>query len=185
MSCHIDSPGQSLGIPAPSDGYCPLWDNDIPQEARGPPFVKWISSYFKHGDLSSRDFYQLAQREVDTSKTPTIETIPQEELLTITDFVPGIHAETGILSEIEFSSILDKQTMKALLDPQVREDWGGHPVWLLYGEATAWNILHGAWELEKKFKASDVNFKSIPGANHFVRRFFCPSICSEILFHNS
>ena len=112
----------------------------------------------------------MAQREVDTSKTPTIETISQEELLTITDFIPGTHAETGILSEIEFSSVLDKQMMKALHDPQVREDWGGHPVWLVYGEATAWNILYGAWELEKR--VSDVNFKSIPGANHFVCRFF-------------
>jgi len=115
-----------------------------------------------------RDFSQLKQREIDTSKTPTTDTIPLEELLTIVDFVPGPKCET-IIRGLEFSSVLIKQTTKALLDPQVREDWGGHPsIWYLYCEASPWNVQYAVWDLEKKAKHSEINFKSIPGGNHFV-----------------
>ena len=144
---------------------------DIPEEARGPAFAKWVSSYFKHGDLSSRDFSQLEQLEGDPSKKPTTDTIPLEELLTITDFGPLAKCETVLIESEHLLSIYVKQTMKALFDPQIRKDWGEHPVWFVYCEATIWNVHYTAWKLEEKVKSSEVNFKVIPDANHFVRSF--------------
>ena len=144
---------------------------DIPDEARGPAFAKWVSSYYNHGDLSSQDFSQLKQREGDTSKKPTTDTISLEELLNIIDFGPVANCETSLLESEHFLSIYVKQTTKALFDPQIREDWGEHPVWFVYCEASIWNVHYTAWNLEKLDKASEINFKSIPGANHFVRRF--------------
>jgi hypothetical protein len=171
LPSQIDPPCQALGFPIPSGGYTPLTDPDIPKDALGPAFAKWVSSYYKHGDLSSRDFSQLKLRDGDTSKQPTTDTIPLEELLTITDFRPGAKCETFLIDSGHFFSAVIKQTMKALFDPQIREDWGGHPVWFVYCEASPWNVHYGAWNLEKKDKASEINFKSVPGANHFVRRF--------------
>ena len=175
----VDSPSQALGVHDPPGVYTPWKYDNIPEESHGPIFAKWVSSYFKHGDLSSRDFSQLKQREIDTSKQPTTDTIPLEELLTIVDFGPGTKCEI-ILSQIEFSSILIKQRTKALLDPQVREDWGRTPVWFIYSNASPWNVHYAAWDLEKKVEPSEINFKLIPNVNHFVRR-CCPSICLAAL----
>ena len=172
LSCHIDPPSHLLGFPIPPGGYAPLSDPDIPEEARGPIFAKWVSSYFKHGDLSSRDVSQLEQREVDTSKKPTTDTIPLEELLTITDFGPAAKCERFLGESQQFLSVLIKQTTKALFDPQIREYWGGHSVWYVYCEASVWLVQCAAWNLEEMDKTSEINFKPISGANHFVRSFF-------------
>jgi hypothetical protein len=165
----IDSPHQPFGFPIPSGVHSHL--KDIPVEARGPAFAKWVSSYFKHGDLSSRDFSQLEQHEGDTLKIPTTDTIPLEELLSITDFGPVANCERVLVESEHFLSICMKQMTKALFDPQIREDWGEHPVWFVYCEATIWNVHYTAWNLEEMDKTSEINFKAIPDANHFVRRF--------------
>ena len=149
-------------------------DHDVPEEARPSAFAKWVSSYYKHGDFSSGDFSQLKlrQRESDTSKKPTTDTIPLEELLTIVDFGPGVKCETFLIESQQFISVFTNQTTKALFDPQIREDWGEHPVCFVYCEASIWNVQYAAWNLKKMDKASKINFKPVSGANHFVRRFF-------------
>ena len=169
--CYIDPPSQGLGFPLPSSGvYSPLNDmKDMPKEARGRAFSKWLSNYYKHGDLSSRDFSQLEQREGDPSKKPTTDTIPLEELLTIADSRPGVKCETFLVKSKHFLPVYTKQTTKALFDPEIREDWGEHPVWFVYCEASFWNVHYAAWNLEKNVKASEINFKLVSGANHFVR----------------
>ena len=144
--------------------------NDVPQEARGIAFAKWVSSYYKHGDLSTRDFSQLEQREGDPSKKPTTDTIPLEEFLTIADF-GAIANETVFIESEQLLSIYTKQTTKALFDPQIRDVWGEHSVWFVYCEASIWLAIYAAWNLEKMNKTSEINFKPIPGANHFVGRF--------------
>jgi hypothetical protein len=174
LPSQIDPPCQALGIPIPPGGWTPLMDPDISDDARGPVFIKWVSSYFKHGDLSSRDFSQLKLRagEGETSKKPTTDTIPLDELLNITDIGPGAKCEVFLIDSGQFFSAFIKQTTKALFDPQIRKNWGGHPVWFVYCEASFWNVHYAVWNLEKNDKASEINFKSVPGANHFVRRFF-------------
>ena len=128
-------------------------------------------------------------RDGDTSKKPTTDTIPLEELLTIIDFRPGTKGETFLIDSGHFFPAIMKQTTKALFDPQVREDWGGHPVWFVYCEASPWNVQYAVWMLEKKDKASEIKFKSVPGANHFVRHFkvhrFVQNILKRYTYHNS
>ena len=176
--CHVDSPCQALGIPVPPGAYLPLTDDDIPEEARGAAFAKWVLSYYKHGNLNTRDFSQLKQRESDASKQPT-DTIPMEE---ITDFAPAAKCEAFIIDSQTFLSAFINQTTKALFDLQIRENWGGHSVWVVYGEASFWNVPYGVWNLEKQVETSEINFKPIPGANHFVcHLFFSPLICSKPL----
>jgi hypothetical protein len=119
----------------------------------------------------------MKQREADTSKKPTCDNIPLEELLTIADIGPGAKCETFLIESLQFLTVFINQTMKALFDPQIREDWGEHPVWFVYCEASIWNVLYAAWSLKKIAKNSEINFKPVPGANHFVRLFcFSPSI---------
>jgi len=164
----LDSPAHALGFPIPSGGYTPLMDHDIPEEARGPAFAKWVSSYYKHGDISSQDLSQLNQCEGDASKKPTTDTIPLEELLTITDFGPAAKYETFIVESQQFLTVFMNQTTKALFDPQIRDVWGEHPVWFVYFEASIWLAIYAAWKLKEEDKNSEINFISIPGANHFL-----------------
>ena len=124
------------------------------------------------GDLGSRDFTQLEQRVGDTSKKPTTETIPLEELITIIDSGAGAKCDTFIIESLHFLPVFNKQTTKALFDSKIREDWGERPVWCVCCEASIWDVHYAAWNLEEKDKTSEINFKSVPGANHFVRLFF-------------
>ena len=155
---------------------------DIPEEERGTFFVKWVSSYYKHGDLSTRDFSQLQQLEGDPSRKPTADTMSLEELQSIMDFGPAVKYEMVFIDSKSFSSAFLKQTKKALFDPQIREAWGEHPVSFVYCEDSIWNVHYAAWNLEKfeEFKASEINVRSIPRANHFVSPFFSPSIRSNL-----
>ena len=165
----IDAPNEMLGYKTPDDV---LQMKDIPEEERGAFFLKWVSSYYKHGDLSSRDFSQLKQLEGDTSRKPTTETISPEELQTIVDFGPSAKYEASFLGSQSFLSIFHKQSTKALFDSEIREAWGQHPVSCVYCEDNIWVVHYAAWNLEKEVKSSEVNFITIPGANHFVRRFW-------------
>ena len=107
LPCHIDPPGHALGFPIPSGRYTPLTDNDILEEAHGPAFAKWVSSYYKHSDICSQDLSQLNQCEGNTSNKPTTDTIPLEELLT--DFGPAAKWETFIIESLQFLSIFKNQ----------------------------------------------------------------------------
>ncbi|GLB44327.1 hypothetical protein LshimejAT787_1602570 [Lyophyllum shimeji] len=163
----LDPPSQGLGIPNPPNAYNPLWDDDLPPETRGPAFGKWVSSYFHHEDLLSRDISLLSMRAPDASKTPTIESLTHEELSSVASFESGSRVET-ILVESEFRVALAAQTHKALFDSDITAMWGNPQVWHLHGEATTWNSVYAAWMLEEKARTSkDVRFKPLSGANHF------------------
>jgi hypothetical protein len=148
---------------------------DIPEEERAAFFPKYVSSYYKHGDLSSREFSQLEQVVGDTSRKPTTETMTPEELQSIIDFVPAAKCEIVFIESPSFLSLNRKQAAKAFFDPQVREAWGGQLVSCVYCENSIWNAIYAAWNLEKEDKASEIKFKPIPNANHFVRRLFFSS----------
>ncbi|KAF9466349.1 Alpha/Beta hydrolase protein [Collybia nuda] len=160
-----DPPSQSLGIPDPVGAYNPLWDEELPSEARGPAFGKWCASYFHHGDLRSRNFSEFNQRNPDAEPKPTVESMTQEELFSVADFVSGSKCET-ILVEPAFEKILATQTEKALFDQATRKEWGGAKFWHIYGSANSWNIIYSVWCLEKKVGPLDLNFKLMEGANH-------------------
>ncbi|KAF8966233.1 Alpha/Beta hydrolase protein [Flammula alnicola] len=163
-----DPPAQVLGADIPEGSYVPLWDEELPPEARSPTFVKWCASYFTHGDTASRDFSVLNHRTPDADKKATIETMTHEELFSVADFGPGDKCDT-ILAEPVFGKVHADQVQKALFDKAIRESWGGLKIWHMYGEANSWPGIYSAWVLEKMVTSQlDVSFKPIEGANHFL-----------------
>jgi hypothetical protein len=159
----------------PPKDYVPLQDEDLPPEARGPAFAKWVAGYYIHGDLSTHDLDQLNYRSPDTSKKTSIENMTTEELFSMTDFAAGHKGET-IIVEPPFVEPLTQTRHKALFDMEVRSAWGSPKIWHLYGLASTWNIHLSVWTLEKEDKEYQeahnaqpyINFKSMEGANHFV-----------------
>lgn len=184
-----EPPSHALGIPNPPRDYVPLQDDDLLPEARGPAFAKWVSSYYIHGDLSTRDLDELNYRTGDPSRKPSIENMTTEELYAITDFAAGNKGET-IIIEPPFQKVLTKMRHKALFDLEVRSAWGGAKVWHLYGLSSTWNIFLSVWTLEKEDKEFQhihnvqpyINFKTTEGANHFVSIFPFRFGCGESRF---
>ncbi|RDB18206.1 hypothetical protein Hypma_000572 [Hypsizygus marmoreus] len=162
-----DPPSQAFGIPEPPGSYLPLWAPELPVEVRGAVFGKWCASYFKHGNLASRDFSELNQRDADPLRPATIETMTQEELFSVADFAPGPKCET-ILADSTFESVLAAQRVKLLFESTVQKEWGGVKIWHLYGDANCWNVIYSAWAIEEKDKSSSIHTKIIEGANHFL-----------------
>jgi pimeloyl-ACP methyl ester carboxylesterase len=161
----FDAPNVILGYKTPDNV---IQMKDIPEEERAAFFPKFVSSYYKHGDLSSREFSQLEQVVGDASRKPTTETMTPEELQSIMDFGPAAQCEIVFIGSPSFLSLNHKQAAKAFFDPQIREAWGGQLVSCVYCENSLWNPLYGAWNLEKEAKASEINFKLVPNANHFL-----------------
>jgi hypothetical protein len=151
----------------------PHTDPDIPSEVRGPAFVKWVSSYFIHGDLSTHNLDHLTYNNTDPLKPSTIEALEPGVLVSIADLAPADKYD-NIIGLPPFQGPVFAQTNKALFDPSLRGAWSGAKFWNLYGSAEPWNIIYAAWFLEDKSRAANtlelaINSKVIEGANHFVR----------------
>ncbi|KAJ7476879.1 Alpha/Beta hydrolase protein [Mycena galericulata] len=168
----LQTPSLALGLPTPAGWLIPHTDPAIAPEARGPAFAKWVSSYFVHGDLSTRNLDSLTYSNTDPLKLSTIETLKPEELLSIADFAPADKYDS-IVGLPPFEGAVFKQTQKALFDYTVREAWGPTRFWNVYGSAEPWNIIYAAWFLEDQSRTSNtpelaINFKVIDGSNHFL-----------------
>ena len=161
----VDPPVTALGFP---------WNFDQPQisqEVLLATFAKRITTHFKHVDLDSKDPSKLDQIG-DPSKKPTSETMTPEELSSTLDFTPCFKCDIPLLVPT-FSLAVSNQMIKALLDSQVREDWGGVLVWYICGDSNPAIVQTSPWLLEGKIKSEDINtninFKLIKDANHLVR----------------
>ncbi|KAH9934361.1 uncharacterized protein B0H18DRAFT_1115071 [Fomitopsis serialis] len=50
-----EPPSLSLGFPLPPGTWPPQFDASIPEKCHAPFSTQWITSYFDHGNLSTRD----------------------------------------------------------------------------------------------------------------------------------
>ncbi|KAJ6544121.1 hypothetical protein B0H19DRAFT_1380459 [Mycena capillaripes] len=166
-----DPPSQALGIASPPKAYVPLHDPDLAPEARGPAFGKWVTSYFTHGELSSRDPDQLNYRTPDPSKKPTFDEMPLGELLNLVDFSVGTKCDT-IIMEPPFASALSAVVSRTLFNPEIRAAWRETRIAYMYGEENPWNVHYAVWKVEERVKEANgqapINFQPIAGANHFL-----------------
>ncbi|KAG6889205.1 hypothetical protein C0995_002665 [Termitomyces sp. Mi166 len=159
-----------LGIPTPLSGYSPLFDDKLSPEQVVPAFERWVSSYYQHGDLSSRDIAELRLSlcGYDLLKQPTTQTMTSAELESTASLTADLKYETLLVTS-DFVTLLEAQTNTLLFDSQVREAWGKPDVWCLYGEASLWTCIYASWYLEERNQSSnEIFFKSLDGVNHFV-----------------
>ncbi|KAJ7066896.1 Alpha/Beta hydrolase protein [Mycena belliarum] len=168
----LQTPSLALGLPPPPGWLIPHTDPTIAPEARGAAFAKWVSSYFIHGDLSTRKLENLTYDNTDPRRLSTIEALTPEDLMDIADFSPGEKYD-NIVGLSPFERPVFEQTRKALFDLAVRRAWSGAKFWNVYGSAEPWNIIHAAWFLEDQSRAADapevaIHFKIIDGINHFL-----------------
>jgi hypothetical protein len=162
-----------MGLSKPPQAHVPaLHGENITSATRGPAFGKWVTSYFIHGDLSTRDPDQLNFRHPDPSRKDTYADMLLDELRNIVDFSASARCDT-ILSDPAFTSVLSAVVEKALFDSRIRAACKGTEVACLYTQENPGTVHFAVWDLERRAEAAEGNapitFRpAIEGANHFV-----------------
>lgn len=169
-----DPPMSVFGMPLPPDGYSPLLDMSLSYEDRVTTFGTWVASYFKHGDLSTRDIGQLNFRDPDRSKKPSTENMG-EELSSVVDFTVASRSEIFFSAAREALEVNARQADKAIFDLTIREAWCNlnRPFTILYCNAGIWSIIYPTWALQDKVESARtakplLHFEVFEGVNHFV-----------------
>ncbi|KAF8523962.1 hypothetical protein BU17DRAFT_43319, partial [Hysterangium stoloniferum] len=165
-----DAPHLPFGFQVPTRLYLPFSDNTIPEADLGQVFGSWVSSYFAHKDLASRDADNLVDKLPDPSKKSTVSGMTEQELSSVVDFTPAQRSENAFMTTMQ--PALFRQTCKALFDRSTDTAWPNLKVWVLYGDCSPWPILFAAWEIEKmdmlRNKKRTMEHRVLNGANHFV-----------------
>ena len=165
-----EPPTVSLGKPIPPDAWTPLVDQSMPAEARTPFFSHWISSYFAHGDLSTRDPKAISYVVPSTARAPTIYGMSDAEL------ARSVYEPSAFGSDMAFMIFSAPQIAatyhKAVFDKALRALVPRMRVVVFSGDSTASFSIPSQWAVEDDDKAAGGGFvavKWIPGFNHLVR----------------
>ncbi|KAF8508156.1 hypothetical protein JB92DRAFT_3145111 [Gautieria morchelliformis] len=161
----FDPPMVALGIPA-AESY-PLSDMTLSAEERLLEFVPWVSSYFAHGDLSTRNVDNLEYKVPNPDKKSVSASLSPEERNSLVDTNAAARSDFVFLA---FNTQLSNQVRKVLFDPETRSQWPNLDIWLLYCDSSPGLIIYAAWELEKLAKESDqpMRISTITDAHHLV-----------------
>jgi hypothetical protein len=60
LNMYPEPPSIALGLPLPASNWSPHMSPTIPADKHSAMFTSWITSYFDHGDLSTRDVSVLS-----------------------------------------------------------------------------------------------------------------------------
>lgn len=170
-----EPPTVSLGTDLPPKAWSPQIDSTIPAELRGPFFAQWITSYFKHGDLSTRNLDELCYVVPTTTKVPSIFSMSDEQQAEIVCHPPGVTSDMPFM--VLFNPQLNASYKRACFGKSIRETVPRMKVTVLFGDAAPWPCFPAVWQMQSDSAASggdgQVHFKRVNGINHFVRGRFC------------
>lgn len=178
MSSHrTDPPSVSFGLPLPPKTFTPQIDTFIPAEKQNAAFTIWLTSYFQHGDLSTRDLNILEYVLPALSRAPTIWNMTANDVAEIIDEGPNLSIDTpfGLNFMPQMSAILNASTF----DNSIKARFPRLQIWELTGELAPSFGLAAFWSMQDEAEAkglNDLHFRLIPGINHFVGCPFCGSV---------
>ncbi|KAI8973116.1 Alpha/Beta hydrolase protein [Trametes punicea] len=164
-----EAPPVSIGSPLPPKIWSPQIDQSIPEDLRDQFFMQWITSYFEHGDLSTRDLDVISYILPATSRTPTVFNIPKEQLAAMTYIPPA--SGSDMLFMLSCTSQLNASYKKACFDLNVRRLLPKMKVFAFAGDVTCPFSFPAFWAMEADNEAHGggmITFKMVKGINHFV-----------------
>ncbi|KJA13739.1 hypothetical protein HYPSUDRAFT_151241 [Hypholoma sublateritium FD-334 SS-4] len=168
-----DPPSAALGVPNPEGAFLPLWGEGFTPGDPDNVFGTWVSGHFTHDNLASKDFSKLNQRNFHAPniRPPTLSRMSAQEILSTTAVSIGAEFDTPVASPGAFEAPLQAQAARTLFDKdsEARAAWKELDICVMYCEASPWPGIYGSWIIEKMGKGAGIKFKSIAGANHFVR----------------
>ncbi|KAI0644096.1 hypothetical protein C8Q79DRAFT_913914 [Trametes meyenii] len=159
----------ALGTPLPPQAWWPQLDSSIPAALQGPASVQWLTSYFQHGNLSTRDPSILSYIVPDIARPPSVFNMTKAQVAQMTNLGP-IAGSDGLLI-VNCASLLEASYRKALFDRTVRAALPRMKVSLLVGDVSLAFSLVGLWTVQEDDEAAGgafVRSRLVHGINHFA-----------------
>ena len=148
--------------------YTPLIDDQIPPDDRLEKFSVWVSSYFQHGDLSTRSLDVLNWVEPSTIHPATVNNMTTDEKKEIICISrePEYEVPYMVASQEQFADAY----RKAFFGDSARTLFPGFKASFLAGELSPAFAMSSYWMLENDIKETGkpFNLRFIPASNHFV-----------------
>ncbi|KAH9931957.1 Alpha/Beta hydrolase protein [Fomitopsis serialis] len=150
-----DPPSLALGYSLPAETWTHNQILSIPEQQREQLGLQWLTAYFDHGDLSTRD---------KSPRAPTIYNMSAEERTAMIEPVKELPIMLGM-----FPSALSA-FRKACFDSDVRSLLPEMKVWHLGCDAAPSFGIAAYFDILADHEANGgglINFRMIPGGNHF------------------
>jgi len=131
--------------------------------------MKWVSSYFIHGDLAKCDVKQLEFKIEDPNRTSTVGSLTKEELSELIDLNPLTRSEMPMFTRGK--RLISRKGRAALCSQEVKETWPSLKIFYIQGTSSSGMSVYTSWEVRKwveESKGIDVQFLMLNNANHFV-----------------
>ncbi|THH08247.1 hypothetical protein EW145_g2822 [Phellinidium pouzarii] len=169
----FDVPRWVLGPPPLDYGSGVLRDESLSLEERARRFNEWVSAYYTHTSVTSRDINDLQLYPVAGSRAGTTETMSADERRELTHYAAVPRSE--IAARTAAPEIYAERVRRALFDDELAKYLPGCGVDVVWCERSTWASIDAAWGFEKlKEKADEQGIRGrplrmfmMPGANHF------------------
>ncbi|KAI0759406.1 hypothetical protein BD413DRAFT_274853 [Trametes elegans] len=165
-----EPPTVALGSPRPPQLWSPLIDTNLPEKERVPALLPWLTVYFNHGDLSTRDTDVLSYYVPGLSRVPTIYNMSEQERARV------VWTESSDKSEMLFMFFFEPQInatyKRACYDRSVRDKFPLLKMWNIMAEHSSPHGIPSFWTMEqdnKEHGGGFVDFKVVSGGNHLMQ----------------
>ncbi|KAI0700667.1 hypothetical protein C8T65DRAFT_657433 [Cerioporus squamosus] len=165
-----ESPLVAIGVPEAPQSWTPQLETSIRPDQAGLIGVQWLTSYFRHGDLSSRSFDGCEWVVPATYRAPTIYNMSDDEIAQILSFEVAMLDATWYMSS---APQLRASYERACFSSDTKAKLPHMKISVVVGDATLALGLVAAWQMEDDSKRLGSGFslkvKWIKGGNHLVQ----------------
>lgn len=168
-----DPPAMGLGLPMLPSHILELGP-EMSEEAKSRITTGWLTSYFQHSGFTTRDFHGL-DAAPSAIRVPSLWNMSLTEATDIIDPGPWNAFEFPVLWNFQSQS---NTIYKAVMfDRAVRDELPHMKIWLTIGDASLPFCISALWSIQddEKIHGGDINYKVLPGMNHFVSCCSTPS----------
>lgn len=180
----VEPPSVSIGTPFPPQTWSPTIDTSIPADVRQAAFIEWITSYFQHGDLSTRDPNVLSFYIPALFHTPSVFNMTDAQVAAMTNPATAAGSDELIILNLQPQLLISYR--KALFNNTIRSFLPKMKVMEFTGDTTAEFGIVAFWSIQDDDAAAGgglVNFNLVPGINHFVSHLFVEENSSANAVH--
>ncbi|KAI0313375.1 hypothetical protein OF83DRAFT_558283 [Amylostereum chailletii] len=163
-----EPPTSILGLPAPPATWPASVDLKAMSTFMSSVQLSWLTSYFTHGDLSTRDVAVLSYAGGATSRVPTVENMTVEDIASIVERDGGA-VDVQAMRATKGPAL--GMYRKACFDRATREMVPRMKVCVLCGTNTVPECIAGFWDVMEDDEGRGGGFVEgiiVPGMNHFI-----------------
>ncbi|OSD07661.1 hypothetical protein PYCCODRAFT_1401603 [Trametes coccinea BRFM310] len=159
----------ALGTPIAPGSWWPQIDDSISVDIQGPATVQWLTSYFQHGNISTRDPSVLSLILPSIARPPSIFNMTQSQVDGMTNIAPSLGSDEFLI--VNGAPQLLDSYRSALFNASIRNALPRMKASLIAGDMSLQFGITGLWNVQEDDEAAGggfVNFTVVHGFNHFA-----------------